>query len=158
MFEGTATTNAAAIGRVGRNADGVGRHRDEGEVGHEVAVGIYGEGVAYIVGNYGAILGPIIKGVTAAGYGAYCAGFTLFEGASTTDIATIGRIGRNTDGVSRWNVGEVGHESAVASHSEAVAGIGRDHGAIFSPVGEGVVGVGCSGYGARLSFCVGAAT
>ena len=158
LFEGAATTNATSIGWAGRNADGVSRHGDEGEVGHEVAVGIHREGVACIIGNHSAVFGPNIKGVAAAGYGAYCAGFTLFEGASATDIATIGRVGRNADGKGLRDVSKVGDEGAVASHSEVVAGIGRNHGAVLGPVGEGVIGVGCSGDGARLSFCVGAAT
>ena len=78
--------------------------------------------------------------------------------AATCYGAAIGRVGRNADGKGLRDVSEVGDKGAIASHSEVIAGVGGDHGAVFSPVGEGIVGIGCGSYGARLSFCVGAAT
>ena len=93
MFESATTTDIAAIGWAGRNTNGVGRHWIRSEVGHESAVGIHGEGVVGIIGNYGAVFGPILKGIAIVGCGSHGAGFTLFESATTTDIAAIGWAG-----------------------------------------------------------------
>ena len=83
--------------------------------------------------------------------------FALVEGASTSNGAAVGRIGRGGDGVGLDLLLEVGHQSAVGRNVEGVVGVGRDHGAAFGPIDEVVAFVGRGRNGARSALVEGAA-
>ena len=153
---GAATSDSAAIGRVGRHAD-VKVLRYVGEVGHQGVVAVHGEGVGGIGGNHSTVFCPIVEGIVGVGSSGDCAGLTFGISAAASDGATIGRIGRHTDGEVLRYVSEVGHQGVVAVHGEGVAGIGGNHSTVFRPVVEGVVGAGCGSNSAALAVCKAAA-
>ena len=121
-------------------------------------VGVHGEVIAGVGGNHGAILSPVGEGVVGVGRSRDGASLSFSVRAATCDGATIGWVGRHTNGVGLRDVGEVGHKGMVGVHGEAIAGVGGNHGAILGPVGEGVVGVGRGSDGTRLSFIVSSST
>ena len=71
----------------------------------------------------------------------------------------VGRVGRHGDGVrDRCLCREMCDQGSVACDIELIAGLGGDHIAVFSPIGEGEVLIGCGGDSAGLAIMEGTTT
>ena len=87
---GVAACYGAAIGGISRHCNGVGV---ESEIGYQVAIGIYREGIVGIGRDHATILSPVGEGVTRGSCSAHGAALAIVIGAAARDGAAICGIG-----------------------------------------------------------------
>ena len=156
LLVGAATRHRATVAWIRRNIDGVVVRCLLRKVGHQCTVLRHRESVVGIGAHLLSVLGPIHEFVSIGCRGNQCTALAVVVRAISTHCSSSVRVSHGSYRITHF--GEIGRQGAVGVHNESPVGMGRDHFAVFRPVGEGKAFVSRCPYGALLALLVSAAT
>ena len=129
------------------------------ELSHQGSVARNRKGIVRVGRDLVSVLRPPQEGVACIFIGCHRALLPLLVGATAIHRAASRRVSGNIDVISVGGLHfKVRHQGAVICYRKGIVGIGGNHIAALSPIGEGVAVVGRSTYCAAFAVVIGAAT